>query len=316
MTTIHSATAEDLTVSDPISEADLETFLGDAGMTHNSTMRNRMSVVDVDGSRKVRVTLAANSLDGVVFTVDLASSSEEIFCFYDLTANADSDSWEPGYGGKLPGPGAALPGYSPPSGGDGPESTGCDGRWMWLGWHDGGRPYSWVNNPNELVLYPYHWAQPGAYGNNQQTNTPIVPGQTHRLGVHYVMNTPGVADGVIRAYVDGSVVFENTAWEWRTDGDLSWNKFSFAVFRGGNDSLWEVDSATTFDFDNLVISTTMPESIDPPEAEPQGLGGLILSSQTTTTLTPTLAAPSVADPVLHTVAISHPTPTLSNGRPL
>lgn len=322
MTTIHSADAEGLTLG-ALSLSDLRTFLGDASLSDDTDMRGLMSVVDVDGNQVVRVTLPADGIDRCYWYADLATTSDEAYIFYDLTINGDTSTWDPGFGGKLPGLGGAITG-TPPSGGVGASNTGWDGRMMWLGWKDGAKPYSWVDFPNELIGYPYHPTQPGPYGNNQQTNHSLVPGQTHRLGCYYKMNTVTVddtdydADGVYRIYLDGAVVFESTTWVWRKRAAATVNFLSFACFRGGSTSSWEVPTSTTFDFDNLIVSTTLPETepVDPVEVSPQGLGGLVLASQTTTTLTPTLAAPSVADPVLHTVAISHPTPTLSNGRPL
>ena len=79
-----------------------------------------------------------------------------------------------------------------------------------------------VDQPNELTLYSYFenrvpigtsTSPERAYGENLRTGHTIVPGQNIDLVIFIQKNTPGLADGIIRAWVNG----ESTPSINRTD---------------------------------------------------------------------------------------------------
>lgn len=199
-----------------------------------------MSIVADDRGRGkvVRTTLKAGTIhsqpsgtsNGAVFSPALPRAVDRACMSYDIKFNSTFDF---SLGGKLPGLQGAVPGTSAPTGGQ-PSSTGWSGRMMWLG----PEAYRWAGPSNMAVSYMYHPGQDSQYGDNMRWNEGFSKGVWHTVKQCYVMNTVGKSNGVLRAWMDGRQVLNNTSFVYRTRGDVHINSISWAVFRGGGDMNW------------------------------------------------------------------------------
>lgn len=140
-------------------------------------------------------------------------------------------------GGKLPGPagGTANTGGSIPDGTDGWSARGM--------WRVGG---SAVQN----VYYP---EQSGSYGEDFSWGVVFTPGPWHTVEHRIVMNTPGVADGIVEGWLDGVLVQQRSDVLFRTTSSLSADVFYFSTFFGGSGSSWATPTDVYIDFDDFVI---------------------------------------------------------------
>ena len=68
------------------------------------------------------------------------------------------------------------------------------------------------------------------------------------------MNTPGVADGVLQAWVDGELVLDVDDFLYRTaDYDYGVDAMYFSTFFGGSSNDWAPTKDEHIDFDDFVI---------------------------------------------------------------
>jgi len=63
-----------------------------------------------------------------------------------------------------------------------------------------------------------------------------------------VLNTPGVANGAVRAWLDGKLVYQNEQLLYRTVSSLQIEGVFFSTFFGGGDSSWAPESDQHADF--------------------------------------------------------------------
>ncbi|WP_189608039.1 hypothetical protein [Saccharospirillum salsuginis] len=91
----------------------------------------------------------------------------------------------------------------------------------------------------------------------------------HKIEFHVKMNSgPGVFDGVLEQWMDGQLIFKNHQIPWmghNSDGSAKWNVVSF----GGNSHFHAYDETQVQRqewraYDDIVISTTLPNSPLPP----------------------------------------------------
>jgi hypothetical protein len=121
---------------------------------------------------------------------------------------------------------------------------------MWLG----PKAYSWAGPTNMAVSYMYHPGQAGTYGDNVRWNKPYIAGTWHTVKQCHVMNTVGRADGVLRAWMDGSLVVNDEAYTYRTSDQVHINYIAFSLFRGGNTASWAGSWDGFVDIDNVLIT--------------------------------------------------------------
>ena len=212
----------------------------------------RMTVVNAGGTHGnvIRTSLAANTFgtaNGSAFTVPLPAAVDYACMSYDVRFDANFD-WS--YGGKLPG----LQGINPQTGvapaGGTRQSDGWSGRLMWLG----SGAYKWAGPNNMAVSYMYNPNQPDNYGQNLQWNKEFVRNTWHSVKECYTMNTPGKADGVLQAWMDGTLVQDNHAFVYRLSASVHANQIGWSLFRGGNTAAWAGTRNGYVDIDNLVVS--------------------------------------------------------------
>lgn len=143
-------------------------------------------------------------------------------------------------GGKLPGVG----GGTTNSNGDIP--TGYDGwsvRMMWD--HDA-----------KLVQYVYHPDQPGKYGDIMDTKVPVMLDEWMTIQTKVVMNTLGKKDGVIKTWINGTVVIDRKDMQFRKTDELTIDRLLFAFFFGGAGPEWAPSSDQHIYFDDMSVSKT------------------------------------------------------------
>lgn len=226
---------------------------------HLGFSQGRVNVVaDVERGKALRVTYPANKygaagaaafLSDVKFGVELPVSYEELYLSYDMKFSEDFDFVR---GGKLPG----LCGYdntlSPTSGcntgGGFPDGfDGWSARGMWR--VDG-----------KLENYVYHADQVSFYGDDEFWSVNAQPGTWHRVQHRVVMNTPGVADGILEAWIDGKKVLSEQKFMFRKTANIGINLFYFSTFYGGADATWAPSEDQYAFFDNFRIATNAEEA--------------------------------------------------------
>lgn len=194
--------------------------------------RNRVGLTD-SGYRGsgLRVTIPKGSHFGADFKLDLSSivgeEPEQLFFRYFLRLDPD---WAPRISGKLPG----FSGVYGQSGKGGFQSTpsapGWSARMEFFGTKDG--------DPRaRLGYYVYHLGQEGRYGDGMRWNEAgmLVPGDWYCVEGEVTLNRPGLQDGALRAWVDGTPVFNAAGIEFRRpeEPDIKIESFWFNVYYGG-----------------------------------------------------------------------------------
>lgn len=140
-------------------------------------------------------------------------------------------------GGKLPG----FYGGTQVSGGSIPDGTnGFSTRFMWR--RDGmGEVYAYT---------PTSPAFGTSLGRGSWT---FARGQWQCLEQELVLNTPGQLDGVVRTWLDGKLVYENTRLLFRTVPTLRIEGVFFSTFFGGGDESWAPPEDTRVDFAHFAV---------------------------------------------------------------
>lgn len=194
-------------------------------------------------------TIRSDGYNGAVIDVPLPRQYDKACMSYNIKFDADFD-WS--LGGKLPGLEGVEPGVAPsaPSGGH-PTSAGWSGRLMWLG----PKAYSWAGPSNMVVSYMYHPGQASEYGDNVRWNKSFVAGRWHTVKQCYAMNTVGQKNGVLQAWMDGSLVVNLHDFVYRTRSDVHINYVAWELFRGGNTLAWAGSRTGYVDIDNVQITS-------------------------------------------------------------
>lgn len=249
--------------SDALGPVTAASFAADVGSTNpDAAAYNGMSYVR-DTRRSgvvVRTRLDAHKINtspggdnGNVLLVALPSSRDAACMSYDVRFSPDFDF---SLGGKLPGLLGVAPNVPPatPTGG-GPTGSGWSARLMWLG----PRAYSFAGeggNDNMAVTYLYHAGQTGVYGDNVEWHRHFVDGEWHHVRQCHAMNTPGRANGSLRAWVDGDLVVDRTDVRYRSRSDVHITHFDWSIFRGGNTLAWAGSRDGYVDLDNVRVASS------------------------------------------------------------
>ena len=183
-------------------------------------------------------------LTDVHFAMGLPESYDELYIRYDMKFR---DGFEFVKGGKLPGLCGSDLNNTPTSGCNtgGGIPTGYDG-WSARGmWRENGA----------LENYLYHSGQSSHYGDDRLWNIDAETDRWYTVQHRVVMNSIGNADGIVQAWVDGTMVLDANDIEYRKIESIGINLFYFSTFFGGNDPSWAPDTDQYMYFDNFVIST-------------------------------------------------------------
>lgn len=180
----------------------------------------------------------------VQFDSNSPKSYDELYLSYDIKF---ADNFEFVHGGKLPGLcGASI---------DQAPETGCNTGGGYPSGYDGWSTRGMWRQNGALENYVYHAGQTNYYGDDLFWGSNGSRGQWHRIQQRVVLNTPGVADGIIETWLDGKKVLSVTDMLYRKTGAIGINLFYFSTFYGGNDPSWAPSSDQTAFFDNFRIST-------------------------------------------------------------
>ncbi len=138
-------------------------------------------------------------------------------------------------GGKLPG----LYGGTQISGGNLPDGTnGFSTRFMWR-----------TDGQGEVYVYS---------PNSQRFGTSLgrgswhfEPGKWHCLEQELVLNTPQMANGIVRVWLDSAAVYQTELLLFRTVAQLKIEGVFFSTFFGGGDPSWAPPEDTQVDFSDF-----------------------------------------------------------------
>jgi len=179
---------------------------------------------------------------------------------------------------------------------DGGKMPGISGTYGVAGW--GGRPVDGTNgwsargafhesipagNPlagrHPIGYYCYHADMTGNYGNvwlwQNDYRGFLRNDEWHSVEEYVQMNTPGVNDGILRAWIDGRLAYEKTDLRFRDVTALKVEQIWMNIYHGGTD-LSPYDQHAYID--NVVVASEyigpMPSTVVPdttPPAPPTGL---------------------------------------------
>ena len=135
-------------------------------------------------------------------------------------------------GGKLPG----FYGGTQVSGGRIPDGTnGFSTRFMW-------------RTAGQGEVYAYLPSSDKFGTSLGRGDFSFTPGKWHCLEQQVVLNTPGAANGAVRAWLDGKPAYQNEQMLYRTVASLRIEGVLFSTFFGGGDSSWAPDKDLHADF--------------------------------------------------------------------
>ncbi|MDM4015166.1 polysaccharide lyase [Roseiconus lacunae] len=216
----------------------------------------RVAVVDSDDrlgfkphlGRALRIRVDEGGHYGVSleyrFAKQLGSEPEEIYFRYYLRLASD---WSPKYGGKFPG----IGGTYGRAGWGGRKVDGTDGwsaRGLFGGLKGGKTP---------IGYYCYHADMPGKYGENWYWDRGGFPGlernRWYCIEQYVKLNTPGMNDGVLRAWVDDQLVYEKADVRMRHVDELKIETVWINVYYGGS---WTAPADYHLFIDDVAIGRT------------------------------------------------------------
>ena len=219
------------------------------GFTSDSHRQN-LSIVGngVDGENALRVTVQGDTHYGtsVAYRFEDAGHDEpeELYARYYLKFG---DTWDPGRGGKLPGPSGTYG----RKGWGGRSVKGDEGWSARMGFRK-----SKVNErETQVYYYPYHADMTGKYGSNFYWDIgnrgSLKNGKWYCVETYVKINTPKENDGVLRGWIDNQPAFEKSDLRFRNNPDLKVEQFWFNIYYGGK---WAAPADMHIDFDAVVIS--------------------------------------------------------------
>jgi hypothetical protein len=195
---------------------------------------NVVKPFEYDGETWVRVTYREGEVGGHAKFMTNHGPLERAYLEYKLRFAEDFD-WV--LGGKLPGfMGGQVTNKVVPDGTD-----GWSARFMW---REGGQG----------SVYSYHPDQGGPWGETfRLDNFWFQKGVEHTIGLEVVMNTPGQYDGIIRTWLDGVLVVEETDMRFRDIPDLHIDGIVFSTFFGGGTDKWAPTKDEHIDFGDFKL---------------------------------------------------------------
>lgn len=158
------------------------------------------------------------------------------------------ENWRPLVGGKLPG----LSGTYNRAGWGGRRSDGSNG-WSARGRYVTHR--SDANAPTPIGSYVYHAGMTKKYGSgwgwNLGSTGLLEQNRWYSIEQHVRLNRPGQSDGVLKAWVDGKLVFEKTDIRYRDVEDLRIETLWMNVYHGGTKA---TNQDISLYIDNVVVA--------------------------------------------------------------
>jgi hypothetical protein len=156
-------------------------------------------------------------------------------------------NWDPGRGGKLPGP-AGTYGRA---GWGGRKVNGTDGWSARMGFQRS----KIHENETQLFFYTYHADMKGTYGDNLhwdiENRGSLKNERWYCIETYVKMNTPGKNDGILRGWVDGQLAMEKIDLRFRDIPDLKIEGFWVNLYYGGK---WASPQDMDVYFDNVALS--------------------------------------------------------------
>lgn len=194
--------------------------------------RNRVTLTD-HGYRKtaLRVRIPKGSHYGADFHLHLSDAVEETpeQLFFRYYVKFDED-WRTNSSGKLPG----FSGVYGSSGKGGHRSSSSDPGWsarLMFG------PNHTTDDRIDLGYYVYHLGQERRYGDGLGWNEAgkLQAGEWYCLEGEIQLNSLGLSDGALRAWVDGTPAFDLSGLEFRRpdEPEIKIESFWFNVYHGG-----------------------------------------------------------------------------------
>jgi hypothetical protein len=239
---------------------------------NNGVDQGRVSIVNEGGGKAMEVLYPAglfgsgDDRTGAQWKLNFDQGYEAVEIEYRVKFGSGFDFVR---GGKLPG----LIGGEGNVGGDVPDGTdGFSARMMWR--TDGSSGSSLSRDKANIVQYVYHPDQPGQFGEDFRWDdgstsewAEFESDRWYHLRHRVVMNTPGLSDGVIMAWLDGEQVLSVDDIRFRDVASLQIDQMYFSTFFGGGSSEWATSKDEVAYFDDFRI-TSVPE--------PSGLAFLVL----------------------------------------
>jgi hypothetical protein len=204
-----------------------------------SGIDERTSTFEKDGETWLRVVYPEGKVGTGLKLRTTHTDHDRVYLEYKVRFAEDFD-WVKG--GKLPGlyAGHVSAGTTP----DGENGFGV--RFMWKA--DG-----------KGSAYVYHMDMPGKWGEHFRFDDFwFEKGVVQALGLELVANTPGKSDGIIRAWLDGVLVVEETGLRFREIPDLKIEGLNFGSIFGGNDDSWAPTKDEHIDFGDFKFYTAPP----------------------------------------------------------
>lgn len=194
--------------------------------------RNRVRITS-EGYRGsgLRVTIAKGSHFGTDFKLDLSEAVGEdpelLYFRYMLRFDPD---WATNTSGKLPGFSGVYGSTGKGGYRSSPSSPGWSARVQFF-------PNTADDPRVRLGYYVYHLGQQTDYGDGMAWGEAgrLVPGDWYCVEGEVRLNTPGLGDGALRAWIDGTSVFDVSGFAFRRPGepDIRVNSFWFDTYYGG-----------------------------------------------------------------------------------
>ncbi len=184
---------------------------------------------------------------GYDFKEQIGFEPEEIYFRYFIRM---ADDWSAERGGKLPG----IAGTYGTAGWGGRPVHGDDG-WSARGLFQGVK-----NGKTPIGFYCYHMDMKGLYGSGwvweESGFEGLEKNRWHAIQQYGKMNDVGKANGILKAWVDGKVVFEKTDIRFRSDEKLKIENVWINVYLGGK---WTAQTEHHLYIDDVAISKTFIE---------------------------------------------------------
>lgn len=223
--------------------------------------RETLQIVETDpenvfspfDGKALKVTIPKGHLTGMqmgyVFRTENEKEPEALFFRYYLRFG---ENWDPLLAGKLPG----VAGTYGKAGWGTRKSNGFNG------WSARGLFRKTVrendSTPGKIPIgsYVYHANQPKWSGENFIWNKHMAgflnKNKWYCVEQYVKLNTPGEKNGILKAWVDGIIAYENFELEFRKIPDLKIEKVWMNVFHGGK---MATDKDISLFIDNVVVAT-------------------------------------------------------------
>lgn len=212
-----------------------------------------------EGAHCLRVRVNGNDHYGASIQYRFAKAGreepEELYARYYVKFG---ENWDPGRGGKLPGPGGTYG----RAGWGGRKVNGTDGWSARMGFQR-----SRVREgETQVYYYTYHADMKGRYGDNLHWDIDqrgsLQNERWYCIETYVKMNAPGKNDGILRGWVDGELAMERTDLRFRDVPELKIEGFWMNVYYGGS---WPAVRDMDVYFDNMALSS---KPIGPKGAKP------------------------------------------------